>query len=97
MLFGFKDIRIVMIVIINIDSWLVMINFLFDVLCLKNVWYKFFVIVFVVIRSWEEIEFIMVVKIVDSKNFVINGWNNILEKIMKIVLGLFIVILNLCV
>lgn len=93
-LFGFMESKMVIMVMINIDKCLVMINFLLFVFCLKKVWYKFFVMVFVVMRSCDEMEFIIVVKIVDSKKFVISGWNKILEKIMKIVFGFFMEILK---
>lgn len=75
-------------VIISIVIWLINISFLLDVECLKNVWYKFFVMVLEVMSNWDEIVFIIVVKIVVNKNLVISGWNKIFLSLRKIVFGL---------
>lgn len=66
-----------MIEIISIVIWFKNISFLLEVECLNIDLYKFFIREFDVISSWEEIVFIIVVKIVEIRKFVIIGWNKI--------------------
>lgn len=49
---------------------------------------------FVDISNWEEIVFMMVVKIVVMRNLLISGWNNNCENIINMVFGLLIGKLN---
>lgn len=94
-LFGFNDKSTAITAMTKTDKRPIMTNSLSEAFRLKNDRYKSSVTALAVTKSCEEIELMMAAKIADNKNPVINGWNKILEKIMKIISGSFTATPNL--